>query len=244
MTSFPMKTVLAACALAAAPVLAAAEDLTIVSTVTGGPKGETKTSTQYLGATKVRTSDGENDTIMDVATGKITVIDHRKKEYYEFTREDMDAATRKMQESMKNLPPAFADKMMGGSLPDVKVEKTGAPRKVAGYDCDTYAVSMGENFKYEVCTTTAIQPPAQYFDALKGRYAMMGPMARRFEKLFDEMKKIKGFPIAMNSTVAMMGFKQEVRSEATEIKKGPIAASAFEVPAGYKKQESPFKKMG
>jgi hypothetical protein len=42
----------------------------------------------------------------------------------------------------------------------------------------------------------------------------------------------------------MMGFKQEVRSEAKEIKKGPIAASAFEVPVGYKKQDSPFKKMG
>jgi hypothetical protein len=238
------KIVLATGALAALTSFAAAEELTIVSTVSGGPRGGTKTSTQYLGATKVRTSDGENDTIMDVATGRITVIDHGKKEYYEFTREDMDAATRKMQESMKNLPPAFAEKMMGGALPDVKVEKTGAPRKVAGYDCETYVASMGEGFKYEVCTTTAIQPPAQYFDAMKGRYAMMGPMARRFEKMFDEMKKIKGFPIAMTSTVSMMGMKQETRSEATEIKKGPIAASAFEVPAGYKKKESPFSKMG
>ena len=28
---------------------------------------------------------------------------------------------------------------------------------------------------------------------------MMGPMGKRFEKVFDEMRKVKGVPIAMSS---------------------------------------------
>jgi hypothetical protein len=36
--------------------------------------------------------------------------------------------------------------------------------------------------------------------------------------------------------------KQHTLSEATEVKKGPIPASTFEIPAGYKKKPSPFVK--
>ena len=34
----------------------------------------------------------------------------------------------------------------------------------------------------------------------------------------------------------------QIASEATEVRKGAIPPSAFEVPAGYKKKETPFKK--
>ena len=42
----------------------------------------------------MRTTDGENDTIVDVGTGRYVMINHKKKEYYEFTREEMLAAMR------------------------------------------------------------------------------------------------------------------------------------------------------
>ena len=58
------------------------------------------------------------------------------------------------------------------------------------------------------------------------------------------MKKINGFPIAMNSSVKVMMVKSELKSEATDIKKGPIPASAFAIPAGYKKKDSPFQEGG
>jgi len=66
-------------------------------------------------------------------------------------------------------------------------------------------------------------------------------VARRFEKVFDEMKKIKGFPVAMHSSVKVMMVRSELTSEATDIQKGPIPASTFEIPAAYKKKDSPFK---
>jgi hypothetical protein len=101
---------------------------------------------------------------------------------------------------------------------------------------------MGETLRYDVCAAPGLAPPAHYYDALKSPFAMMGPVARRFEKTFEEMKKIDGFPIAMNSSVKVMMVKSDLKSEATEIKKGPIPDSAFAIPPGYKKKDSPFKK--
>jgi hypothetical protein len=36
--------------------------------------------------------------------------------------------------------------------------------------------------------------------------------------------------------------RMQVESEATEVRKGAIAASTFDIPAGYKKKSSPFKR--
>ena len=226
----------------AVPALAGGDELTVVSRVTVNGKAPT-TSTQYIGAHKIRSSDGEHDTIVDLAAGRFTVIDHQKKEYFQFTRDEMAASMQKLEQQMSGPMAGMFEKMMGGKAGEVTVVK-GAARKVAGYDCTNYTYTLGENMKYDVCTTQGVQLPDElyYYDALKGPYAMMGPMGKRFEKLFDAMKKTKGFPVAMNSTVNIMTMKMQIQSEATEIKKGAIPASAFEVPAGYKLKPSPFKR--
>ena len=237
----PVRTavvVLAAAALAG-PGLAASEDLTVVSTVTLG-KGAPLTSTQYISSGRIRTSNGESDTIFDAGSGRIVVINHKKKEYFEFTRDEMAAAMQGFEAQMQSAGPLM-EKMMGGPLGEVTVKKTGASRKVAGYDCDEYTVTLGESLRYDVCAARNLQPPPHYFDALKSPYAVMGPVARRFEKTFDEMKKIKGFPIAMTSSIKVMMVRNDMKMEATEVRKGPIAASSFDIPAGYKKKPSPFK---
>ena len=233
-------TVLSLGVAVAVPAFAAAEDLTIVSTVSVG-KGAPSTSTQYLSTGRIRTSNPETDTLFDAGTGRVAVVNHKKKEYYEFTREEMAASLQQFEAQMQQAGPMM-EKMMGGAMGEVTVKKLGTSRKLAGYDCDEYSVAMGENLRYDVCAAAALVPPTQYYDALKSPFAAMGPMARRFERVFDEMKKIKGFPIAMNSSVKVMMVKSELKTEATDIKKGPIPASVFEIPAGYKKKDSPFSK--
>ena len=228
-----------ACA-AALPALAGAEDITIVSKATVN-KGAPSTSTQYIAADRIRTSDGEHDTIVEVAAGRFTVINHKKKEYYEFTRDEMLASMQKFEQQMSGPAGAMFEKMMGGKVGEATVQK-GASRKVAGYDCTSYTFSLGESMQYEMCATQALQLPPQYYDALQGPYSMMGPMAKRFGKIFDEMKKIKGFPVAMSSTVNLMAFKMQLASEAMEVRKGAIPAAAFQLPPGYKKKDTPFKK--
>lgn len=244
---------LAAVALALVVGLpAAAEELTIVSK-TSGPGGAARTATAYLATDKFRHSDGEHDSIMDFATGRIVTIDHKKKSYWETTLDEMRAMTEKaneqmkqMQEQMKQNPQAAAmmQKMMGAGGPaEVKVEKGPTPRKIAGYECDQYVVSIGDAIKMDMWVTTAVQPPAQIFDARKAMTMPSGPMAQGFGKLYEEMKKIKGYPLAEAMTFKMMGMANTTSTEATEVKKGAIPASAFAIPAGYKKEESPFKKM-
>ena len=227
-------------ALASLPALAAAEEMTVVSKTTVGG-GAPTTSTQYIGAERVRTSDGENDVILEVASGNLTVINHKKKEYYEMTRAQLLAGMQKFEQQMSGPAGAMIEKMMGGAVGEVAVQK-GETRKVAGYDCTSYTFSMGENMRYETCMTQALQLPSAYYEALRSPYAMMGPMGKRFQKVFDEMQKVKGFPVAMSSTVSLMGKNMSATSETTEVRRGAIPATAFQVPAGYKKKEASFGK--
>ncbi|MGH9889047.1 MAG: DUF4412 domain-containing protein, partial [bacterium] len=221
------------------PALAAAEDLTLVSKMTSG-KGLSTTSTQYLSASKVRTGDGDMDTIMDFGSGKLVMVNNKKKEYSETTLEEIRAAMQKLEASMAGNP--MMEKMMG-AVGDVTVQKGNAPRKIAGYDTEHYIITMGENFREEIWAAPALTPPMQYFDARNAMYVAMGPMGKRFQKIGDEMRKIKGFPLATTTSMKMMMVKQDTISEVTEVRKGPIPASAFEVPADYKKVEAPFQKM-
>ena len=227
-------------ACAVLPALAGAGEMTVVSRTTMGT-GSPTTATQYIGNDRIRTSDGENDVIVEVASGNLTVINHKKKEYYEVTREQMMAGMQKFEQQMAGPAGAMFEKMMGGKVGEVTVQK-GAARKVAGYDCTSYTFSLGENMRYETCMTQGLQLPAAYYDALRSPYAMMGPMGRRFVKVFDEMQKVKGFPIAMSSTVSLMGKNMSLNSETTEVRTGALPATAFQMPAGYKKKDAPFGK--
>jgi len=215
----------------------AAEDLTVVSKVTVG--GHAGTSTQYMTSTKSRSTDGQADSIIDFPTGRLTFIDHKTKTYWETTLEEMAGYMDKLERDMKGNP--MLANMFGGSA-DVSVTKGKGSRKVAGYDCDEYTMKTGENFVFDVCAARGLQPPPQYYEGRKLSYAAMGPMGKRFSKMFDEMKKVKGYPIALDMDVDMGMVKISSTSEATEVKKGAIPASTFDIPAGYKKKSSPFKR--
>ena len=127
--------------LVAGPVVA--QDLTLVFKETGSRGGDT--SSQYFTKERMRHNQGDHDTIMEYATGKITNIDHKKKEYFETSLLDMEAqmkaasaemekASAQMKQQMENMPPAVREKMeqmMGGAAAAVTVTKGGS-RKVAG----------------------------------------------------------------------------------------------------------------
>ena len=66
-----------------------AQDLTLVFKETGA-SGQ-KTSTQYFTKDRLRHNFADHDTIFEYATGKITNIDHKKKEYSEITLADIEA---------------------------------------------------------------------------------------------------------------------------------------------------------
>lgn len=249
MNAFQRSLALAGSTFALAVLPAAAEDLTIVF-----KDGRGATQTQYFTAGKMRSSGGDHDSIMDFSTGTITAIDHKRKEYSQVTLDQLEAAMKRtsaqMEQAMANMPPAMRERMeqmTGGAAGAISVSK-GGTRKVAGYDTQQYTVAMGENLKTDVWTTTALQLP---FDPVQFRRmasftgpAAGGPMMRSMSRLSEKMKEVQGFPLAESTTFKMMGRANENSREAVEVKKGPVPADAFAVPAGYKKVESPMLKMG
>lgn len=214
-----------------------AQDLTVVSMTT--IDGKSGTSTQWMSSTKSRTSDGTNDAIMEFKTGRMAFVDHKKKEYWETTMEEMASYFDALMKDVKGNP--MFEQMFGG--PDtVKVEKLKTSQKVAGYDCDDYEMSMGSALVFEFCAAKGLTPPPQYYEGRKYSFASMGPMGTRYMKMFDEMRKIEGYPLAQVMDVDLGVVKQRHLSEAIEVKKGPIAESVFAIPAGYAKKPSPLKK--
>ena len=245
-------------ALLAGPVVA--QDLTLVFKETGSRGGDT--SSQYFTKDRMRHNQGDHDTIMEYATGKITNIDHKKKEYFETSLLDMEAqmkaasaemekASAQMKQQMENMPPAVREKMeqmMGGAAAAVTVTKGGS-RKVAGYDCQEYTVAMGQGMKTESCNTTALKFPVpelelKRFSSLGG--AMVGmannPMFKGAAQMAEKMKEVQGFALSSTTTFAMMGKSTTTTREAVEVKQGPIEASVFALPAGYKKVDPPAMK--
>jgi hypothetical protein len=221
--------------LAALPALA--EDLTIVSTVKA--KDRTGTSTQYLTTDRTRVSNGDTDTIFVYSTGAMTMVDNRKQEYYQTSAAEIAANFDRMRQIGANNP---LGGLLGGNVSEVSVKKVEGTRKIAGYDCDHYLLSMGDDMKFDIWSAPDLKAPTQYYDASKAPYAAMGPLGMRFEKMFEEMKKIKGFPLSTGINTKVMMIKIDTLVEATEVKKDPIPPTAFDPPAGYKKKDSPFKK--
>ena len=245
----------AACAaLALAAVPTAAEDLTIVAKTTQNDDAPS-TSTSYYASDRMRVVEpGGQEFMAEYASGQMTMIDHKKKQYSVITRQELEAATAKMQaqmkqmeEQMKNVPPAVREKMagmMGGVAAAVNVQKGQGGRKLAGYSCDNWTVTIGEMVKQEQCLSTELTFPAQAWDAFKSLSApMSGPLAKGMQEMYEKFKEMKGIPLASTSTTKILGKTTTSTTEVVEIKKGPIPASAWTIPTGYKKVESPMAKM-
>ena len=232
-----MRRVVVSAAVLGTALAAAAGDLTIVSKVTPS-KGQPYTSTQYLTPERMRMSDGENDTIVDVSGGKIVQIDHKKKTYFETTFAEMQQHFAQLAEMLDSNP--MMESMMG-KVTQVDVQKTANTREIAGHSCTDYVITLGASFSETVCVTPDVEIPVEYYDASKMMYAMMGPMASRFEKMLDEMKKLDGFALATDLDMKVMGMDASSSSEVTEIREGTVPDEVFAIPSGYKKKKAPFE---
>ena len=238
------------------PGRVAAQDLTVVQKVSSD-KNPPMVVTSYLSADKIRWASAEgNEILAESAGGKFTIIDHKKKEYSVITLQDLDAAATAMQaqmkemdEKMKNMPPAVREKMagmMGGA--SVDVQKGAGSRTIAGYSCENWVVTMGTFSRTESCVTKDVVLPAKAwegFQAFGNRMrAMAGPMSKMIDQMQEKMKPMSGLALASTTTTTVLGRSNTTSTEVTEIKKGPVPASAWELPAGYKQTESPMARLG
>lgn len=248
-----------AAVVSSAGAFAAAQDLTIVSKVTRDG-GAPETTTSYLSSERIRMAHGDSrEAIIDYKLGQMISIDNKKKTYSVMTEKDMDEWAAKMQEqmnspemrkareAMKDLPPEQRKAIASFGAGMFEVDKVGTSRKIAGYTCENWTIAMGQMSRSEECLTTELKFPVQSFDRYK-RYmermrslmAPMGAMGLDVDEMREQFKKMKGYPLAVTTTVDIMGRKSVTASEVVEVKRTPIPASAWELPAGYTKVENPM----
>jgi hypothetical protein len=239
------------CLILLAALPAAAEDLTVVAKQTRADAPPT-TETSYFTTSKMKVARGEdNDFIVDYATGTMTRIDNKKREYSVVTRQDMEAMAAQMKSRMDAMPPEMREKMagmMGGMAQTFNVQKGTGGRTVAGHACENWVMTMGEMMRQEYCVTKDIPFPVAVFDGMKAftenMAAAMGPMGKSMAAsgVWDKFKEMKGFPVATTTTMSIMGKNTVTTSEVTEIRREAIPDSVFAVPADYKKVDSPMAK--
>jgi hypothetical protein len=241
--------------LTAGALVAGAEDLTIVTKVTRDKKPPVMETT-YVSSERMRSATGNGEFMVDYATGTLTFIETAKKEYSVVTPEDLEkiaaqvqAQQKEMEEQMKGLPPALREKMggmMGAAAAAVNVTKGTGGRTVAGYACENWVVSIGKMVTMDQCVTTQLPYPAPAFDAMARFAKAMGaiaPAMKGLEQVQAKFKEMKGIPLYQNSTTKVMGKTITETKEVAEVKKGPIPASAWDIPKGFKKTEWAGAKM-
>jgi hypothetical protein len=241
------RSTLAMAALVGFAGTSGAEDLTIVAKVTRNNEAPV-TQVTYVSSEKMRAQNEGGEFMVDFASGQITIINTKKKEYSVITPEDveamaaqMSAQMKQMEEQMKAMPPALREKMggmMGGLAASTTVTKGTGGRTVAGYTCENWNVTIGEMMRQEQCVTTQIAWPMPAYDGM-ARYmkamSAASPMLKGMDQMVEKFKQMKGISVYHQNSVKMMGRSMTETSEVVEVKKDPIPASTWAVPADFKK---------
>jgi hypothetical protein len=197
----------------------------------------------WLGAGKART-DTDGKSMLFFADKKVLIgLDHAAKTYSEISvdldkmfdeaaesqTEEERAEAKKMAEMMKGM----AQGMMGSMK--VNVTETGETKKIGSWDCRKYIIDMDMGMmkaKSEAWACEDLKVDYNVYFTMAN--AMMANMPG-FDKLVQEMKKVKGVIVYQASTSKVMGQDMTSTTEVLEYSEKGAPAGAYDIPAGYKK---------
>lgn len=239
-------------ALALTAASAARAGVTFVQSTreVGGDK-PASTNTIHLEKDRVRIEAGANPDSYFIYRGDkkaFYAVNLKDKSYMEMTEKDfnemmgkMDAAMKKMNETLAKLPPdqrksmeAMMAKMMpgGGKTPKTVYKKIGSGGAVNGWSTDKYEGTR-EGEKHSEIWTTA--PKNLHIE--EADFQVLKDMAKFFEKfaknlqgmIGDKSNGLEGVPV---KTITYQDGKPRFQSEVKEVKKENQPAALFEIPAG------------
>jgi hypothetical protein len=211
-------------------------------TIPGQNQQEKLMKTFYLPKKMKTISEGENEyRIIRIDQEKVYSVNVAEKTYSEMTFAEIEASGKqteqqmaKLKEQMNAMPAEqrkMMEKMLGANTPGkteatYKIVKTGEKKIVSGFACTR--CSMMQNEK-EIASLWVTQD-------VKGYAAMRQDMMEQIRRmsmlkgLAEAMSTLDGFPIEMDMT-------QGVKTLVTKVEHRAIAASEFEIPAGFTKVE-------
>jgi hypothetical protein len=236
-----------------AGLIHAADDLTVISNVTTNGK-LSGTETNYISSEHIRTSHSQGtEMIIDLKSGVMTNIDDKNKTYFLVTKQDMQDMQAKLTERMNDPRMKQAMAAMQGMTAEMsssaEVKKTGVTRKVAGFACDEWVITMSSLMTMTECVTgdfkypvESLQAMTEFGESMRKSMSGFGPSAKSGAELAEKLKSIKGYPIATSTTIDAGITKTTTAMEVTDVRHQPIPASTWEAPAGFSKVDNPMLK--
>jgi hypothetical protein len=200
------------------------------------------TEVVYYSARYQRTNNEKEkkDNLVDYKSLTSYEIDHKKKVVTKFTFEDMLKLMELMAEAETEDGEKVSDvagKMLGGKGGDkLSVERKGA-EVVAGRNCEKWKISIGGH-AFDASADPTLVPPIPQADLQKASKlaggAMTAVMGKSYLDIQEEMTKIKGIHLKTAMQTKMGPMTVRTNRVATDVVEGPIPASVFELPKGYK----------
>lgn len=194
-------------------------------------------STMYLGDRTLRQVDSKGEELIILHDQERFIrIDHREETYSEVSFAELrrkldevsDQITRKSQENQEEIEQL--QRMMGGTLGEISVEKEGETRQIAGYRTEKYRLAMPPLTIY-LWAAPELQVPGVYYDSMK-IHAKPNPLFN-MQRMFDAFKKIEGLSLRTEVVMEILGMEYTSVDEVVRVEKGPIPEPA--IPESYRK---------
>jgi len=168
-------------------------------------------------------------------------INHIKRTIDIYTLDDQ----MKMEEIMKNkVGTASSEKKkktiltFSAGANDIKAQQVGT-ETVAGRACVKWEVIIGKKKLFAASAAPTLEMPIpkadlEKIDKFVDPMMLILRLSSESSKLEAEYAKIKGFPLKTEFQISSGLITVTFRQEATKIEEGPITASVFDLPKGYK----------
>lgn len=186
-------------------------------------------SEQWIGKDKFANISPDQSYIIDLKKNMMYLISHNEKTYIEATL-PLDIT--------KLLPPEMAQ-MASMMKMTVTVTPTGQTKTIGQWKCSEYDVAMTMMMmpmKMKVWASTDV--PFDFSKVMEKMYSnVLKAQFRLDDTSLQEFLKIKGFSIASETAMEIMGAKSRTTTEVIEISEKSSATDVYSVPAGYTKTE-------
>jgi hypothetical protein len=221
---------------------------------------EKNTTKIFVDKNRLRVETGENDNDMVIIFREdknlFWMVDMKKKEYREMTKDDVkkmkakiDEGMKQIEEQMKNLPPEqrkMMEQMMPAQMNIKKIErpvytKAGKNIKVKKWNCTHYIGEVNGKKKQEVWTIGWDElgidaDEMKVFRDMGQFFSSLAPDMTDVFKIGDkEWEKNGGFAGMPVKSINFEEGKVSSEFEINEISKKDFSAAIFEVPAGFEK---------
>lgn len=198
-----------------------------------GQKGEESTSVTYLSPSAIfEKSSSGTDFLIRFKEGSVLSIDHKEKEYSEYTFEELNKALASAGSGSEEDREAQAmmKQMMGNMAKEAKLEKIGPGEDIAGYSTEKYELTMSP-MVITVWAAPDLPMPDAYFDTMK----LNAPQNPMFDlgAMFDSFKQIEGVGMRTDTVFSMMGMNVSSSERVVKVEKGEFPDVS--VPDGYRK---------